>query len=281
MTLFLAEPIDTAASRRRCEAIPCRRPGCGRPSTVLIRYDAAGGRVVIDAVTSVHSQAEVETLSPAQPLCDEHGERLRAPQGWVVVDHRRPARLSEDGAPGRLASNAAGPSANSASSELGPDQRRRSRRWGEFGRMPSERQVTPTEPVFMTDAFAAALAEPAPEPIPEPMASGPPNASPQPAGSESAPPYENAPYENVPERIMPEPTVQEAPPRPSRRRPAAKRSEQSGDEPDILKPKGGMLARAFGASGEQRSVLTEPLGKPSPDEADQTDQSDPPGESRP
>lgn len=82
-------------------------------------------------------------------------------------------------------------------------------------------------------------------------------AAPEPAAPEPAAPERTAlaPAPSAPEQAAPQADRPPRPPRVPRETAAA----DPGDVP-LLKPKGRMLSRAFGATGHQRSVLTEPLG---------------------
>lgn len=64
----------------------CARPGCQGAPSAWLTYDYAGQRVWLDD-------------SPLDAgdewgLCDGHAGRLRAPQGWALLDRRviRPGR---------------------------------------------------------------------------------------------------------------------------------------------------------------------------------------------
>lgn len=71
------------------------------------------------------------------------------------------------------------------------------------------------------------------------------------------------PQPDVPDPITPDPTVPEpvVPDQMAAR--TATRRDRSNDEPPVMKPKGRLLSRAFEATGHQRTVLSEPLGRSS------------------
>src|ERR1700759_455198 len=68
----------------------CRRPGCGRPAAVTIRYDPVSCQLWLDPVKPDEHNGPF--------LCLDHAERLSPPPGWVVVDRRgaQPAIRTSD-----------------------------------------------------------------------------------------------------------------------------------------------------------------------------------------
>ncbi len=58
----------------------CRRPGCGRTAAVAIRYDPVSCQLWLDPVGPDDRHGQL--------LCLDHAERLSPPRGWVVVDRR-------------------------------------------------------------------------------------------------------------------------------------------------------------------------------------------------
>lgn len=154
----------------------------------------------------------------AQTLCEDHAERLSPPRGWVVVD-RRGAQTTILAAPGVSASGR-------------PVQRRAlRRRWGSFEEPTLD--FTASEAVTTAATVVVeSVAEPEPEPVPEGAAASEPTVEPEP-------------------EPRPEPEPQPAP-----------QPEPMTDSPEdmerLLHPRGGLLGRAFEATGHQRSVLTLP-----------------------
>lgn len=64
----------------------CARPGCQGAIVAWLTYDYAGQRVWLDDSPS--------EAGDQWGMCADHSARLRAPQGWVMVDRRvvRPGR---------------------------------------------------------------------------------------------------------------------------------------------------------------------------------------------
>jgi hypothetical protein len=61
---------------------PCSKPGCGNPGAALLGYDYADRRAVLD------DPPEGEISPHAYVLCTRCAEKLTAPRGWVLDDHR-------------------------------------------------------------------------------------------------------------------------------------------------------------------------------------------------
>lgn len=80
----------------------CARPACGGAAVATLAYDY-GSRVVW--LGPLADQAHPAT----HDLCPIHAERLSAPQGWTVEDHRGPHALPAE--PGTSASRGASPAA--------------------------------------------------------------------------------------------------------------------------------------------------------------------------
>jgi hypothetical protein len=57
----------------------CRRPGCGEPATVVVSFATASREVFVDALRGANEQA-------GQLLCERHRVRLTPPRGWQLVD---------------------------------------------------------------------------------------------------------------------------------------------------------------------------------------------------
>ncbi|MFM7069075.1 MAG: DUF3499 family protein [Actinomycetes bacterium] len=65
----------------------CMRPGCDRPATTRLSYDADVLAVWLDELN--------DAPEPVQEVCDFHADRLTAPRGWTIEDRRSP-RPTED-----------------------------------------------------------------------------------------------------------------------------------------------------------------------------------------
>ena len=59
----------------------CARPDCSEPATATLTYDYTGQAVWLDSLA-------FEDHPAAHDLCSRHADRLRAPQGWDLVDRR-------------------------------------------------------------------------------------------------------------------------------------------------------------------------------------------------
>lgn len=210
----------------------------------------------------------------AQPLCEPHAAKLHAPGGWRVLDDRpRPTP----------------PETPRAVRRTVPLRRR----WGgfdppsvTFGVEGSEadRTITrtePVEPLHMTEAFARMLSERREPPAPRTLRpeDGPAIdwTSRHPGGTAASPASPGAavtrevhePEVHEPEVHVPAQTTGpggEHPSEPATEEPGgqapattSRRRVPAPDDP-LGKPKGRMLSRAFAATGDQRSVLTDPLG---------------------
>lgn len=224
------------------------RPGCDRPAVSRLTYDTISCQVWLDPVP--------ERPGPAQEICELHTSRLTVPRGWVLCDRRgdapalfvtppapapaangtarngssdRPANGSSDRpahgetrTPRRRVRTAPAPVLFESpvdADDSGPETPRTTRRNGDSST--SERRVAATVPVSV-------------EPIESPM-----------------------PEDVEPEGVEPEGTAVAAaadqPERPEQADPA-----EQPDEPAGL-PTSPLLARAFRATGPQRSVLTHTL----------------------
>ena len=200
----------------------CRRPGCTQVAAVAIHYDPVSCQLWLDPITVADRSA--------QTLCADHAERLSPPRGWVVVD-RRGAQTTILAAPG-----VSGPGR--------PAERRAlRRRWGSFEEptldFTASEAVTHAAAV-VAESVAAPESEPEPEvavvaaPVPEP--------------------------ESEPE-VDPEATVASEPTAEPEPEPEPEPESTTGSPEDmqrLLHPRGGLLGRAFEATGHQRSVLTLP-----------------------
>jgi hypothetical protein len=173
-------------------------------------------------------------LDPVNPdehngqfLCLDHAERLSPPRGWVVVDRRgaqtairttTPAATVQRVAPRRLAR----------------------RRWGSFDEPTLE--FTRDDDALGDPNDVTLLVTPIlPEPPPVPP--------------EVAPAIEPVPEVVVVVEVAPEP---EPEPEPEPVLESEQEAAVADDLTQLLKPRGGLLGRAFEATGHQRSALTIP-----------------------
>jgi len=204
----------------------CRRPGCSQPAAFSITYDAVNCQVWISSLA-------VDDLG--QLLCQQHRQRLSPPRGWVVIDRAVEPQVAQAAAVAR---------------EVEPPERA----WG---------QLLIDEPVFTTDPRAAAapilqrseaqyvepenvetgLAQPV---VPEPEDVGLQNVE---STSDGDDPGNDDPGNDNPDNDDPD-----------NDNPGNDNPGNDNDDPtlgSLLAPKGGLLGRAFRATGHQRSVLTE------------------------
>ena len=72
------------------------RPGCDRPAAARLSYDTISCQVWLDQMP--------ERLGPVQEICQFHAERLTVPRGWTLCDRRvdAPALFEPDAKPVRL-----------------------------------------------------------------------------------------------------------------------------------------------------------------------------------
>jgi hypothetical protein len=185
---------------------------------VTIRYDPVSCQLWLDPISAGDRSV--------QSLCVDHAERLSPPRGWVVVDRR-----------GSQTTIVTAPAVEAAGTTGGT--RRVRRRWGSF-EAPTLEFTTAEEPEPTPEP------EPVPAPVPEPVAAHVPEPESEPvAGPVSEPePVEPAVSEAVAADGPPDPP---SPPTPV-----------ADDLGDLLKPRGGLLGRAFESTGPQRSAITLP-----------------------
>lgn len=63
----------------------CSKPGCAHTGTVVLSYEYAAGRVILEDLGD-------EAVSPhVYVLCESCAGRLTPPRGWVVEDQRAAA----------------------------------------------------------------------------------------------------------------------------------------------------------------------------------------------
>ena len=191
---------------------------------MVISYDAAACQVWVDSLDRVGS---------GQLLCEQHRARLTPPRGWTVVDRREGIEPPLPPAP---TAPVAEPDAVPPAVKKAP--RRRARSWGHLD---APRLEFSGPEIEVTARSTAPVAVPAPEPPPEP--------EPEVVLATVEPAPEVEPPAPAPE---PEPSAPEPEPEPEPEVVAP-----ADDLADLLKPKGGLLGRAFQATGPQRSALTE------------------------
>ena len=188
---------------------------------MVISYDTATRQVWVDPL---------DQRGEGQLLCEQHRSRLTPPRGWHVVDRRVPVEE-----PVTVVAPVAEPiPVSTPEPEVVtpvPPARRRRRSWGQID-LP---RLEFTGPAI--EVRGAVVEEP---PGAEPPVEEPPGAE---------PPVEETPVE---EPAAEEPPVAEPP----EDEPPAGQAPVD-DLGELLSPKGGLLGRAFRATGPQRSVLTE------------------------
>ncbi len=230
----------------------CRRPGCTQVAAVAIHYDPVSCQLWLDPITVADRSA--------QTLCADHAERLSPPRGWVVVD-RRGAQTTILAAPG-----VSGPGR--------PAERRAlRRRWGSFEEptldFTASEAVTPAaavvaesvaapEPEPEVAVVAESVAAPESEPEVAVVAAPVPEPESEPEVAVVAAPVPEP--ESEPE-VDPEATVASEPTAEPEPEPEPEPESTTGSPEDmqrLLHPRGGLLGRAFEATGHQRSVLTLP-----------------------
>ena len=225
------------------------RPGCGRPAVSRLSYDTISCQVWLDPVP--------ERPGPAQEICELHTSRLTVPRGWVLCDrrgdapalfvtpaaevpsrqepvrangttrHSEPDRPVEREArrPRRRVRAAPAPvlfESPVEADDSGPAEPRTTRRNGSSS--PKEPRVAATAPVAV-DPMETVAATPAPD----------------------APAEESEPIEQVTvDAVVADPVV-------------GPDASEADDQDEELLPTSPLLARAFRATGPQRSVLTQTL----------------------
>jgi hypothetical protein len=179
-------------------------------------------------------------LDPVNPderngqfLCRDHAERLSPPRGWVVVDRRGAQTAIRTSSPVATVQRVA-------------PRRVARRRWGSFEEPTLEftRDDVLGDPDDVTLLVTPISIEPVIEDVvitPEP-----PPVPPE-VGQEPEPPAAIA--QPVVEPVVDEPEVEV---------PVPAEPEVADDLTKLLKPRGGLLGRAFEATGHQRSALTIP-----------------------
>ena len=211
----------------------CRRPGCTKVAAVTIRYDPVSCQLWLDPISAADRSV--------QSLCLDHAERLSPPRGWIVVDRR-----------GLQTTIVTTPPVTPTETPKRAGPRPVRRRWGSFEAPTLE---------FTSDASPTIEATVEVHVEPEPVALEPePAWEPEPVVIEPEP--EPVALEPEPE---PEPVAVEPEPEPEPQ-PEPEPVKVLDDLGDLLKPRGGLLGRAFEATGEQRSALT--LSDPAPSKDD-------------
>jgi len=232
------------------------RPGCDRPAVSRLSYDTITCQVWLDPVP--------ERPGRAQEICELHTSRLTVPRGWVLCDRRgdAPALFVPPAVPE--------PPAPVAPDVAAAEQPRTNgtTRNGEVARSPRRRVRTAPEPALFESPVEADDSGPERERTPRRNGSAP--AAPRVAATV---PVSVEPVELVEAVVTeevsasaaveePEATEATAPPEvaeatePSSA-PAQTEPEQVEERDDL--PTSPLLARAFRATGPQRSVLTQTL----------------------
>ena len=218
------------------------RPGCDRPAVSRLSYDTISCQVWLDPVP--------ERPGPAQEICELHTSRLTVPRGWVLCDRRgdapalfvppvepetrtngtarngssKRAANGEERTPRRRVRTAPAPALFESPVEAddsGPEQPRTTPRNGSSSR--KERRVAATVPVSVEPVETVVETVVTETEVTETV---------------------------VTETEVTETVVTEATPSPA--------EAQEVEEVEDL-PTSPLLARAFRATGPQRSVLTQTL----------------------
>jgi Protein of unknown function (DUF3499) len=265
------------------------RPGCDRPAAARLSYDTISCQVWLDQIP--------ERLGPVQEICQFHAERLTVPRGWMLCDRRveAPALFEPDDrvtplvAPAVPPSVPGSPASPQQSSPQSPRRAHRRRHPSSTARQlfdDSPRRVA--EPVPARDELdldsdldleldAATLVdldsdldrdvETAPAPV-QAEAPAPLTVVPEPAPDSAPDPVTAAPG-GLDEVLVAAGRADTA------RRPLPEHAEimaeivsvDPDDElPESLRATSPLLARAFRATGPQRSVLSAELANPPRDE---------------
>jgi hypothetical protein len=66
----------------------CSKTGCSDDATVTLTYHYSHAQVWLDALSP-------ERDPHAYDMCARHAGRLTAPNGWQLIDRRRPAELEQ------------------------------------------------------------------------------------------------------------------------------------------------------------------------------------------
>ena len=77
-----AEPAGEAVATR----LLCIRPTCSAPSEATLRYEYS-------ARTAWLGPPEAERDPAVWPLCGQHADSLRVPEGWTLLDERPTSML--------------------------------------------------------------------------------------------------------------------------------------------------------------------------------------------
>lgn len=244
----------------------CRRPGCGRPAFVAISFDAEAREIYLDSVAPA--------ASSAQPICPDHMDRLRPPQGWTVIDRRIPsADLADGDQPLTLMEVPSVPRDSRIAVSERPVPRRHRRIWGRPDQPALEFRFdhTVAPPAKDEIRVEAGLVEPVEgavaAPVMEPPDSFDVDVPPAEVLVADVPQAEEAAAEvaavemaavEVAAVEVAEPVA--APEPVAAAEPVAAKPEEPPLEATTLvkkKPTGRLLSRAFDLIGDQRSVLTQ------------------------
>ncbi len=207
------------------------RPGCDRDAVARLTYDTITCQVWLDGV--------VERQSRNQEICILHAERLTVPRGWMLCDRRRsePALY--------VAASSGSPATTVDQAVNGVPAGRPGRR-----RSPSRPTRTATRTM---ELFHDALDELPELAVMDPTADGAlaPVTDPPPAEPAVVDPLLSEPP--LAESTIPAPATTDPVPTD----PADDDAVDVDDLPESLRATSPLLARAFAASGPQRSVLTQ------------------------
>lgn len=200
------------------------RPGCDRAAEARLSYDAIGCQVWLDELA--------ERPGRTQEICGLHAGRLTVPRGWMLCDRRddQPALFVAAAQPAPVAVAPVTPLPPVVGR---PGRRRRA----EATRHPAATLELFADPLIEAVVDAEPVVEP--EPVAEPAAVDPQPAEPEPVVEPAA-------------AVDPEPAEPEH----------AGPSADEDDVPEMLRATSPLLARAFAATGHQRSVLTQRTDDP-------------------
>ena len=232
------------------------RPGCDRPAVSRLSYDTISCQVWLDPVP--------ERPGPAQEICELHTSRLTVPRGWVLCDRRGDAPAlfvtpptAAPTPPARNGTARNGRSSNGRSSDRTARNGSSDRPTDGETRTPRRRVRTAPAPVLFESPVDAD--DSGPETPRTARRNGDPSTS------------ERRVAATVPVSVEPvQPTEPAEPVEPAAEQPPVPaavdevhqpdESEQA-DQPDEHAdlPTSPLLARAFRATGPQRSVLTQTL----------------------